>query len=147
MQADKKTCERTEGAAKAIQAKHGDSCSANRADPDPMFSTSFGDDSIGPPALPSFRDDALLGKGAAAPKSRLSPLEIRSPTVAGGLLPAGEASTTTRINFYQRHHRFCPTEETNSERSTQYALHYNNSFWWNQLPAPSRSTIGGGAGM
>ena len=28
--ADKKTCERTEGAATAVQAKHGDSCSAKR---------------------------------------------------------------------------------------------------------------------
>ena len=34
-QADTKTRERTEGAATAVQAMHGDSCSANRVDPGP----------------------------------------------------------------------------------------------------------------
>ena len=51
-QADIKTRERMEGAAKAVQAMHGDSCSANRVDPDPMCSASFGGDSTRPPALP-----------------------------------------------------------------------------------------------
>ena len=46
--ADKKTRERTEGAAKAVQAMHGDSYSANRVVPDPMCSTGFGKDSTGP---------------------------------------------------------------------------------------------------
>ena len=102
-----------------------------------MCLTSFGDDSAGPPALPCSRGGALVGNGAAAPKSCLSPLEMHSPTATGGLLPTGKASTTTRITFYQPRFRFCPTEETNSERtSTQYALHYS-SFWWKQLPAPS----------
>ena len=45
MPAYEKTRERTEGAAKAVQAIHGNSCSANRVDPDPMCSTSFGGDS------------------------------------------------------------------------------------------------------
>ena len=58
-QADTKTRERTEGAATAIQAMHGDSCSANRVDPDPMCSASSGD-SIGPPAFPCSGDDALI---------------------------------------------------------------------------------------
>ena len=41
--ADTKTCERTEGAAKAVQAMHGDSFSASRVDPGPKTnSTSFG---------------------------------------------------------------------------------------------------------
>ena len=74
--------------------------------------------------------------GAAAPKSSLSPLEMRSPPAASGL-PAGKASTTTRITFYQAHLWFGPTEETNSDRtSNQYALYYNRSFWLSQLPAP-----------
>ena len=34
--ADTKTRERTEGAATVAQAMHGDSCSANRVDPDPI---------------------------------------------------------------------------------------------------------------
>ena len=84
------------------------------------------------------RDDVLVGNGAAALKSCLSPLEMRSLTAAGGLLPADKASTTTRITLYQPCLRFCPTKETISERmSTQYALYYNSSFCWNQLPAPS----------
>ena len=40
--ADTKIRERTEGAAEAVQAVHGDRASANRVDPDPMCSTSFG---------------------------------------------------------------------------------------------------------
>ena len=114
---------------------HGDSFSANRVDPDPMCSTIFGVKAE-PPALPC-RDDVLVDNGAAAPKSRLSPLEMCSQTAASGLLPAGKISTTTRNTFRQPHLRFCPTEETNSESSsTQYAL-YHSSFWWNQLPAPT----------
>ena len=129
---DTKTRERTEGAAKAVQVMHGDSFSANRVD----HSINFGVKAE-PPALPC-RDDVLVKNGAAAPKSCRSPLEMRSPIAADGLIPAGKASTTTRITFYQPHLRFYPTEETNSEKtSTQYALYYNSSFWWNQLPAPS----------
>ena len=75
-QADIKTRERTEGAATAVQAMHGDSCSANRVDPDPMCSTSFGDDCTGPCS----RQDALAGNGAAAPKSFLPSLEMRIPS-------------------------------------------------------------------
>ena len=52
VQEDTKTRQRTEGAATAVQVLHGDSCSANRVDPDPMCSTSFGGASTGPPALP-----------------------------------------------------------------------------------------------
>ena len=79
MQADKNTWERTESAATVAQAMHGDSCSANRVDPDTMCSTSFGGDSTRSPALLCSRDDALVGNGTAAPKSCLSPLEMRQP--------------------------------------------------------------------
>ena len=96
-----KTCERTGGAAATVQGKHGDSCSANQVDPDPMCLTSFGDDSTVPPALPCSRDDALVGNGAAAPKSCLSLAEIRTLTAAGGLLHAGTTSTATRTTFDQ----------------------------------------------
>ena len=93
--ADKKTRECTEGAATAVQAVHGDSFSANRVDPDPNSSTSFGDDFTRPPALPCSRDYALAGNGAAAPKTCLSPLEVRTPTAAGGIVPTGRTSTAT----------------------------------------------------
>ena len=119
---DKKTRKCTEGAAKAVQAMHGDSFTANRVQADPnTTSTSFGV-KTGPPALPC-RDDFVVENGAAALKSSLSPLEMCTTTVAGDLLPIDEAFTTTRITFYQPHLRFCTIEETHSERMlTQYAL-------------------------
>ena len=67
--ANTKTRERTEGAATVAQAKHGDSCSADQIDPEPMCSTSFGDDCTGPPAPPCSGENALVDNGAAAPKS------------------------------------------------------------------------------
>ena len=96
---DKKTRERTEGAAAAVQAKHGDSCSARRVQAGPKSSTSFGDDFTGPLSLPFSRDDVLVGNGAEAPKVYLSPLEMRTPTAAGGLLPTDTTSTVTRTTF------------------------------------------------
>ena len=139
MPSDTKTRERTEGAAATVQVNHGDNCSANQIDSDPMCLTSFGDDSTGPPALPYSRDDSLVDNDAAAPKSCLSSLEIRTPIDAGGLLPTGKASTTTRDHLLPTVSWFCPTEETNSERtSIQYASYYI-IFWWinNQVAAPS----------
>ena len=95
---DTTTRKRTEDAA-ADQAKHRDSCSANQVDPDPMCLTSFGDDSIGPLALPCCKDGALVDKCAAVPKPCISPVEMRTPTVAGGLPPAGTASTAMKTIF------------------------------------------------
>ena len=80
-----------------------------------------------PPDLPR-KDDALVVKGAAALKSCLSPVEMRSLTDAGGLLFAGKASTATRIIYYQPRLWFCPTKEINSKTSNQYATDYS-SFW------------------
>ena len=100
--ANTKTCERTEGAATAVQAMRGDSCSADRVDPDKMCSTSSGDDCTGPPAPPCSEENALVDNRAAAPKSCLSFLEMRSPS----------ASTATRTTFNQPPLRFYSTEET-----------------------------------
>ena len=88
--ADTKTRKRTEGAATAVQAMHGNSCSADRVDSDPTCSTSFGDDCTGSPAPPSLGKDTLVENVAAAPNSCPPSLEIRSPTAAGGLLLAGD---------------------------------------------------------
>ena len=126
--ADKKAREHTEGAAMAVQAKHGGSCSANGVDPNPKSSTSFGDDFTGPPALPCSRVDALVGNGATAAKSCLSPLEMRTPTFAGGLLLTDTASKATRTTFDQPPLWFCLTEKTNLRTSIQYAP-YNSIFW------------------
>ena len=90
--ADTQTRERTEGAAKAVQAMHEDSFSASRVGPDPKTkSTSFGVKDK-PPAFP-YRDDVVVENGTAAPKSCLSPLEMRTAT-------AGRWLTSHRRNLY-----------------------------------------------
>ena len=61
--------------------------------------TSFGGDYSEPSALPCSGDDALVGKHAVAPKSCLSPLEMRTTSAAGDLLPTGKTSTATNITF------------------------------------------------
>ena len=80
--ANTKTRERMEGAATVDQAMHGDSCTAQKVQDGPKISTYFGV-KANPPALPC-RDDVLVEEGAAAPKSCLPSLEMRSPTAAGG---------------------------------------------------------------
>ena len=90
---DTKTHEHTEGATAAVQAMHGDSCSANRVDPDPTYSTSSDDDCLGLPASSCSGENALVANGAAAPKSCFPSLETCSSVAAGDLLP-------TRRNLY-----------------------------------------------
>ena len=97
--ANTKTHERTEGAATAVQALHGDSCSGDRVDPDPMCSTSFGDNYTGRPVPPCSGENALVNNRVAAPKSCFPSLEMRSSTAAGGLLPTGEASTAAKTTY------------------------------------------------
>ena len=96
VRADKMTRERTEGAAKAVQTMHGDGVFANRVEPDSNGSAGSGDDCIGRPALSCSMDNALVDNGAAAPKSCLSPLAMRSPITADGLLPTGKTSTAIK---------------------------------------------------
>ena len=135
-QADTKICERTEGAATAVQAMHGGSCSANWVDPNPMCSTSFGGDSTGRPALPCSRDDVLVGNGTAATKSCLSPLKMRSPTAVNGSLPTGKTSTATKTTLHQLSLRFCLTEATNLTTSTIYVSYFSSFGWINNQQAP-----------
>ena len=139
---DTKTRKHTEGSTAAERVISGDNSYAE-IDPDRIYLASFEDDSTGPRGHPCSRDDVLVDNGAAAPKPCLSPVEMRTRTAAGGLLAAGKVSTATRITFYQPRLRFCPTEETNSERtSIQYASYYS-SFWRikNQLPPFWRRVI------
>ena len=133
---DKKTREHMEGAATAVQAKHGGSYSVKRVRIGPIRSTSFGVKAE-PPTLPC-RDGALFEKGAAVLKSCLSLREMRTPTTAGGLLPTDKISTATRTACDQPPLWFCPTEEINLRSSLQYASYYN-SFRriHNLLAAPS----------
>ena len=68
--------ERTEDAATAVQAMHGDSFSARRVEPGPNTnSTSFGMKAE-PPDLPC-REYVLVEDGATSPESCLQSLEMR----------------------------------------------------------------------
>ena len=112
--ADTKTCERTEGAATAVQAMREDGFSARRVELGPNAnSTSFGMKAE-PPAFPC-RDDVVVESGDAAPKSCLPSLEMRSSTAAGSLVPIDEASTVTETTSNEPLIRFCSTEETDQE--------------------------------
>ena len=84
VQVDTKTRERTEGAAKVVQAMHGDNFSTKRIRDGPKSSTTF-DEKVEPPALPC-RDGVVVENGATAPKSCLSLLEVRTTTAAGWLI-------------------------------------------------------------
>ena len=138
--ANTKTRERTESAATAVQAMHGDSCSIDRVDPDAMCSTSFGDDCTGPPAPPCSGENALVDNRAAAPKSCLQSLGMRSPSAAGGLLPTSEASTATKTTYNKTTLQLYATEETNPKekhlRTSILSAWYDRSFC-NLLAAPS----------
>ena len=113
--ANTKTRECTDGAATAVQAMHGDSCSATRVEPGlKTNSTCFGE-MAEPPDLP-FRDDVLVENGAASPKSCLPSLEMRT-TAAGGLLPTGKTSIATKATFNEPPFRFYSTEEANSKET------------------------------
>ena len=135
MQANTKTHERTESAAKAVQAMHRDSVSAKRVQDSPKGSTSFGV-KIEPPAL-YCRNDVVIENVAAVPKSCLSSMEMRTRTVAGGLLPTGKTTTATWTTLDRPAFWFCLTEEKTMGISTTSAL-YDRIFWGeNLLVVPS----------
>ena len=133
--ANTKTCERTEGAATAVQAMHVDSCSATRVDPGPKTdSTSFGI-MVEPPDLPC-REDVLVEDGAAAPKSCLPSLKMRITTAAGGLLPTGKISTATKTTFNKPPLRLYSTEKTNSKETNLWTSVL--SAWYDSSKGSSR---------
>ena len=133
---DTKTRVRTESTATAVEAMHGENVSANRVDPNPKRSTSFGNDSTGPTALPRLRDDALVGNSAAAPKPCLSTLKMRTTTAAGDVLPAGTTSRATRTTSDQPLLWFCPTKEKKLRTSILYASCYSIFGRINNQQAP-----------
>ena len=131
-QASTKTRERTEGAATAAQAMRGDCSSARRVEPGPTKSTSFGMKAE-PPALPC-RDVSVVECGAAAFKSCLPSMEMRTSTAAGGLVPTGDASKASETTLNEPPLRFCLTEETdlkaeNSRTSIPSASHDSSSVF------------------
>ena len=137
-----KTRERTEGAATAVQAMHGDNCFATQIELNPKTNSTSVGMMAEPPAL-SCRDDVLVENGDASPKSWLPSLEMRPPTAAGGLLPTGEISTATKATFNKSSFRPYLTEEVNSKEtnlwtSTPPAWYGDNIFRKNKLlAAPS----------
>ena len=140
--ANTKTRERTEGAATAGQAMHGDSRTARKVHDGPKTSTSFGVKAE-PPALPC-RDDVAVESGDAAPKSCLPSLEVRTTTVASGLVSTGKTSTATETNFNHTPLRSYWTEETDSEANsketnlrtlTSYVSYDSSLFQKSNLPA------------
>ena len=93
--ANTKTRERTEGAATAVQAMRGDSCTtAQKVQDGPMTNSTCFSMMAELPALPC-RDDVVVESGDATPESRLPSLEMSSSTAASGLVPTGETSTAT----------------------------------------------------
>ena len=129
--ANTKTRERTEGAAIAVQAMRGDSCTTAQTVQDgPNTSISFGV-MTEPPDLPC-REVVLVEDGATSPESCLPPLEMRTSTAAGGLIPTGETSTTeTTVNKPLL--QFYSTEEEDSKKETLWtsipSAWYDISFW------------------
>ena len=121
---------------------HGDSCTAQKVQDGPKTSISF-DVKAQPPDLPC-REDVLVEDGAAAPRSCLPSLEMRSTTAAGGLVPTGKTSTATKTNFNQPPLGFYSTEETDSEANsketdlrtlTMYVSYGSSVFRKSNLPA------------
>ena len=121
--ADTKTRKRTKGAATRVQAVHGDSCSETRVDPGPKTnSTNFGMKDE-PPDLPC-GEDVLVENGAAAPKSCLPSLDMRTTTAAGGLLTTGETSMATKITFNEPPLRFTrPRRRIQRRQSYGFQFH------------------------
>ena len=136
--ADTKTCERTEGAATAVQAVHGDSYTAQKVRDGPKTSTSFGT-MAEPPDLPC-REEVLVENGNASPKPRRPFLKTRSPSAAGGLLPTRETPTATETTFNKSPLRLYATKEANSKNKKLWtsipSASYDISFW-KLLAAPS----------
>ena len=128
-QASTRTHERTEGAATAAQAMRGDCSSARQVELGPTNSTSFGMKAE-PPALPC-RDVSVVECGAAAFKSCLPSMEMRTSTAAGGLAPTGDASKASETILNEPPLRFCLTEETDlkaeSSRTSIPSASYDSS--------------------
>ena len=79
------------------------------------------------PVLPRC-DDVLVDKGAVAPKPCLSPVEMRTLTAAGGLLPTGKTSTAMMMTIFPQLPLWFRLAKEMKSRTSQYATDYS-SFW------------------
>ena len=141
-----KTQERTEGAATAVQAMRGDSCTtAQRVQDGPMTNSTCFTTMAEAPALPC-RDGVVVKSGDAAPDSCLPSMEMRTTTTAGGLASTGEVSTATRTTSNEPLLWIYATEEMNPEEdskkenlwiSISYASYDSSVFQESNLSAVS----------
>ena len=140
-QASTRTRERVEGAATAAQAMRGDCSSAHQVEPGPDNSTSFGMKAE-PPALIPCRHVSEVECGAAAVKSCLPSMEMRTSTAAGGFVSTGDTSKASETTLDEPPLRFCLTEEPdlkaeNSRTSIPSASYDSSSdFEERNLSAP-----------
>ena len=130
-QANTKTRERTEGAATAVQAMHGDSCTPQKVQDGPKTLISFGVMAELP--NPPYREDVLVEDGATSLESCLPSLEMRSSTAAGGLVSTGETSTATKTTVNKPLLQAYSSEEENSRKkkvraSTPYVSYDSSAF-------------------
>ena len=130
--ANTKTRERTEGAATAVQVMYGDSCTiVQKVQDGPKASISF-DVKAKPSNLPC-REDVLIENGAAAPKSCLPSLEMRSSTAAGHVVPTCKTSKAAETTVNEPRFQFYSTEEENSKKKNLWtsspSARYDSSFW------------------
>ena len=140
-QASTRTRERVEGAATAAQAMRGDCSSARQVEPGPTNPTSFGMKSE-PPALIPCRDVSVVECGAAAFKSCLPSMEMRTSTAAGGLVSTGDTSKASETTLDEPPLQFCLTEEPDlkaeNSRTSNPSASYDSSsvFEERNLSAP-----------
>ena len=136
---DTKTRERTEGAAIALQAMQGDSCTtAQNVRDGPKTSISFG--VMPEPPDPPCRKYVFVEDGATSPESCLPSLEMRTSTAAGRSVPTGEASTATETTVNKPLLQSYSSEEENSKKkhlwtSTLYVSYHSSVFQESNLPA------------
>ena len=102
---------------------HGDGFSVRRVEPGPKTSLTSFVMMVEPPDLPC-RKYVLVEDGAAAPKSCLPFLAMRTTTAAGGLLPTGKTSTAANTTFNESPLQLYTTEEANA-KETIYGLQFH----------------------
>ena len=120
--------------------KNGDSSSARRVDDGPTSLTNFGM-LTEPPAPEKSVGDALVDKGIETPKLCLSPVEMCTPTVTGGLLPASTASTVMKAIFSRPLFSWSLGEETKEKTGRTNFNQLAPFYWRNALKRKSRQTL------
>ena len=104
-----------------------------------MCLTSCGNDSTEPSTLPRCMGDAMVDKGAEEQTPCLLPMERRTLTAAGGLLPVGTASTAMRTIFLRPLFFWSLSEET-KKSTTRTTNQLAPLCRWRVIQTKSRQT-------